>query len=318
MLFIDKCLKPQIDKTDYRDEYYAYAMEAAVADYEYQRCEYEAEMLAIEAYHEYNGNTTICEAQNQIIMEGFLSNVWEKLKEWFKKAWEAVKSFFKWIKKNIKKAWEWLKKKWKSLTESYAGFDILQESSDNTFTLSFDIQKLMDNIKKVTKSGPSGNEAKDILIKIIKDSESSEEVSNRLSELLLVHVVPGYKVNNMNDMANAVKELITKDIEKDVTYTESELDKVYKKAVDTLTDLEDELEDCERYFNNFEKEFEFFAKKVKKEAGNELNDKQISLFVKGSKLTLEYGMTMLRACAYELNVNFMRMVKSLSRQSRGK
>ena len=81
-----------------------------VFDYEYNHEFHNVEMIAIEAYKESNGNTTVLESQFEVIKEGFLGKIWDKFKSFLKMIWDA-------IVKAITKLLEWLRIKKKKLEE---------------------------------------------------------------------------------------------------------------------------------------------------------------------------------------------------------
>lgn len=62
----------------------------AMFDYEYAHEYYNAEMVAIEAYNDTSADTALLESQFEIITEGFLGKVWEKIKSFLKMIWNAI------------------------------------------------------------------------------------------------------------------------------------------------------------------------------------------------------------------------------------
>ena len=131
-----------------------------VFDYEYNHEFHNAEMIAIEAYKESNGNTAVLESQFEVIKEGFLGKIWDKFKSFLKMIWDA-------IVKAITKLLEWLRIKKKKLEEEQEkAEEEVKESEKQSSTTS------ASNVDSNDSTPKNTNEAE----KPKDSSQTSEEV----------------------------------------------------------------------------------------------------------------------------------------------
>ena len=292
---------------DYREQYLQENFAAGVANYEYYHTVYEAEMAAIEAY-DTNHDKALLEAEFSVILEGWISKAWDKVKEWCKKAWKAIKSFFKWIKKNILKAWNWLKKKFKSITESATS--IYEKSTVvQNFTFDYDINRFIKNVEKFIKfKGPEPNQ----LLSIIKSTDSNEELKEKVISLPLNALGIKYS-SNLSDVSEDVRKGIYEGTEKSSEYEENELDRIQKTFMKLLGNLEDDIDDAEKSLKNYEKMIDMMQDHLK--STTDLSDQKISFMIHATKSIMEYAVQIDKVIASEMNKMFMRMVRQFAKQA---
>ena len=76
------------------EEEHQFAFESMLTNFDINRIACEAELVAIEAYKEYNGNMSVLESQFEIVREEAEQGIVEKIKGWITRAWEWIKSMF--------------------------------------------------------------------------------------------------------------------------------------------------------------------------------------------------------------------------------
>ena len=86
---------------DIEEEERQFAFESMMNAFEINRIHCEAELVAIEAYKDYNGNMSVLESQFEVVKEEAEKGIIEKVKAWVIKAWN-------WIKNTVSKFKNWV------------------------------------------------------------------------------------------------------------------------------------------------------------------------------------------------------------------
>ena len=290
---------------DYREQYLQESFAAGIANYEYHHMVYEAEMAAIEAY-DTNHDKALLEAQISVILEGWISKAWNKVKEWFKKAWKAIKSFFKWVKKNILKAWNWLKKKFKAITENMTS---VYEASTKVFKFNLDVAQFLTNIKKLnTYSIPNPAQ----FTSMVNNIETAEELKEKVIGVSLNNIGIKYSPN-ISEVLTSVIDFVYSNTDNEVTYSESDLDRIQKDFMKTLGHYEEDVDELEEIVKKYDDIIDRMEDNLKE--NTELSEQKISFVVNASKSMFEYGLQLDKTIVGEMNKVFMSMIKQFARQS---
>ena len=280
--------------------------DAKIIEYDINRLYHDSEIAAIEAYK--NGGSLALEAHTEIILEGFISKAWEKIKEWAKKLWEGIKSLIRYVRKNMIKAWEYVKAKIKSMTTE--SVSVTEGYSDEEIMLDYDILKFASNVNAIIKvaNGPSEKE----LINIAKECESTEDVKTKVIEFISKSVFKGKDISNPDELDKTLKDFLYAGVETDTPVRRDKLDIIQKSMLRCIVDLESDADEMEKSFSNYEKMYNMMFAKMKESDGS-LSDYKINLFVIGLKSVFGLIAKMLRTLVNELNTMFMKFAKDCIR-----
>ena len=280
--------------------------DAKIIEYDINRLYHDSEIAAIEAYK--NGGSLALEAHTEIILEGFISKAWEKIKEWAKKLWEGIKSLIRYVRKNMIKAWEYVKAKIKSMTTE--SVSVTEGYFDEEIMLDYDILKFATNVNAIIKvaNGPSEKE----LINIAKECESTEDVKTKVIEFISKSVFKGKDISNPDELDKTLKDFLYAGVETDTPVRRDKLDIIQKSMLRCIVDLESDADEMEKSFSNYEKMYNMMFAKMKESDGS-LSDYKINLFVIGLKSVFGLIAKMLRTLVNELNTMFMKFAKDCIR-----
>ena len=280
--------------------------DAKIIEYDINRLYHDSEIAAIEAYK--NGGSLALEAHTEIILEGFISKAWEKIKEWAKKLWEGIKSLIRYVRKNMIKAWEYVKAKIKSMTTE--SVSVTEGYLDEEIMLDYDILKFASNVNAIIKvaNGPSEKE----LINIAKECESTEDVKTKVIEFISKSVFKGKDISNPDELDKTLKDFLYAGVETDTPVRRDKLDIIQKSMLRCIVDLESDADEMEKSFSNYEKMYNMMFAKMKESDGS-LSDYKINLFVIGLKSVFGLIAKMLRTLVNELNTMFMKFAKNCIR-----
>lgn len=280
--------------------------DAKIIEYDINRLYHDSEIAAIEAYK--NGGSLALEAHTEIILEGFVSKAWEKIKEWAKKLWEGIKSLIRYVRKNMIKAWEYVKAKIKSMTTE--SVSVTEGYFDEEIMLDYDILKFASNVNAIIKvaNGPSEKE----LINIAKECESTEDVKTKVIEFISKSVFKGKDISNPDELDKTLKDFLYAGVETDTPVRRDKLDIIQKSMLRCIVDLESDADEMEKSFSNYEKMYNMMFAKMKESDGS-LSDYKINLFVIGLKSVFGLIAKMLRTLVNELNTMFMKFAKDCIR-----
>lgn len=280
--------------------------DAKIIEYDINRLYHDSEIAAIEAYK--NGGSLALEAHTEIILEGFVSKAWEKIKEWAKKLWEGIKSLIRYVRKNMIKAWEYVKAKIKSMTTE--SLSVTEGYFDEEIMLDYDILKFATNVNAIIKvtNGPSEKE----LLNIARECESTEDVKTKVIEFISKSVFKGKDISNPDELDKTLKDFLYAGVETDTPVRRDKLDIIQKSMLRCIVDLESDADEMEKSFSNYEKMYNMMFAKMKESDGS-LSDYKINLFVIGLKSVFGLIAKMLRALVNELNTMFMKFAKDCIR-----
>ena len=296
-----------ISAFDCFENYLKADFDAKIIEYDINRLYHDSEMIAIEAYK--NGGSLALEAHTEIILEGFVSKAWGKIKEWAKKLWEGIKSLIKYIRKNMIKVWNYVKSKIKSITSE--SMIVTEDYSDEEYVFDYDILKFASNVNGIIKVHSAVSEKE--LLNIAKESESTEEVKNKIIDMISKNIFKGRNVSNTDEINKTLKDFLYAGVDDKAFISKDKWDNIQKSMLRCITDIESDVDEFEKAFVNFEKMYNLMYTQVKKTAGDSISEYKINLFIIGSKSVFELVAKILKDILNEMNTMFMKFAKDCVR-----